>query len=273
MKKLLAMLAIATTLSIMGTSCSTTRRAAQGGSNIATETGLSQLAQFGEWQTLTTGGKVALGGTKSMSSSMQMKMVRGKSIAISIRPLLGIEMAKIYVSGDEIVIVDKYHKVYVREKASVLTSGVPVDVTTLQDILLGRVHILGKGTLSSTMANDVILSQEGNETMLMPSMQYEGFTYSYTFGDDRCVKSLNVSPVGSESIYSVIYDAIETTVAGKISGHTSVMTNVNGNPLELELTLRNLVWNAEFSDEIVIPEGYTEASGSSIVKALGTTVR
>ncbi len=41
---------------------------------------------FGAWTTLKAGGSVSIGGSKPLSSSMQIRMERGKSIYISVRP-------------------------------------------------------------------------------------------------------------------------------------------------------------------------------------------
>ena len=133
-------------------------------------------------------GKVTLtaGAGKTVSSSMQMKMIAGRSISISVRPLLGIEMARLYIANDEIIILDRYHKIYVREKASVLTSGVPVDINTLQDILLGRPHILGKGTFTAALAGDVMLTADNGTVKLTPVEQYDGFNYAYVFSALMC---------------------------------------------------------------------------------------
>ncbi|MGN0214235.1 MAG: DUF4292 domain-containing protein [Muribaculaceae bacterium] len=263
-------------VAMLGTGCSSSRQAVNtGGQDVDTTVKIGELAQYADWQTLVCSGKVslAIGTDKSVRSSMQMKMIEGKSISISIRPLLGIEMARLYIANDEIVIIDRYHKVYVREKASLLTSGVPVDVSTLQDILLGRPHVLGKGTLNASMANDVTFKIENGTINMSPVEQYEGFGYGYVFNANRCVERLDVWPTGGEAIYSVNYAGIETTLAGKISTEVAVATKLNGAALSLDLSLKNFTWNTEFSDDVDIPAGYNEATGSSIIKALGGTVR
>ena len=208
-----------------------------------------------------------------MSSSMQMKMIAGRSISISVRPLLGIEMARLYIANDEIIILDRYHKIYVREKASVLTSGVPVDINTLQDILLGRPHILGKGTFTAALAGDVVLTADNGTVKLTPVEQYEGFNYAYVFNADRNLERLDVSPAGGESIYSANYRNVGTTLAGKVATEVDVATKLNGTDIALGLSLKTLTWNNDISDDIEIPADYQEATGSSIIKALGGTVR
>lgn len=278
MKKFLMMLSVVSVMILMGASCSTTRQtagSASGNAQTSASIGVSEYAQYGDWKSLVSSGKVsfAMQGGKSMSSSMQMKMVNGRSISISIRPLLGIEVARVYISDDEIVIIDRIHKVYVKEKASLLTSGVPVDVATLQDLMLGRPHILGKGTFSASMSGEVTLERAGATTYLLPKSQFAGFTYKYTFDEQKNVTGLEVAPAGGQSVYSVKYGDVETTLAGKVSTKTTVDTEINGKSLTLDMTLKSLTWNTDFADELEIPSGYSQSSGSSIIKALGGTIR
>lgn len=275
-KNIFFVLTMIVAMAVMNTSCSSSRQVANGNNQQGiVSKGVQEYAQYGDWTSLVSGGKVsvATSGGKSISSSMQLKMVKGKSISISMRPLLGIEVARVYIADDEIVIIDRIHKVYVKEKASLLTSGVPVDVATLQDIMLGRPHLIGKGTFSASMAGDVELKQSGSDSYITPKAQYEGFTYRYAFDANKNIKGLEVSVVGGQSVYTVNYNDVETSLAGKVATETSVNTEINGKTLMLDMTLKNLTWNTDFNDSFEIPSGYSQASGSSIIKALGGTIR
>ena len=273
-KALVLLMSVA--MAMIGTSCSSSRQAVNNGQTPSGINGnIGEYAQYATWKTLVSKGNVTLtaGAGKTVSSSMQMKMIAGRSISISVRPLLGIEMARLYIANDEIIILDRYHKIYVREKASVLTSGVPVDINTLQDILLGRPHILGKGTFTAALAGDVVLTADNGTVKLTPVEQYEGFNYAYVFNADRNLERLDVSPAGGESIYSANYRNVETTLAGKVATEVDVATKLNGTDIALGLSLKTLTWNNDISDDIEIPADYQEATGSSIIKALGGTVR
>ena len=164
----------------------------------------------GSWTTLKSGGNAELGGATSLSSSMQLKMERGKYIFISLRPMLGIEAARLVITGTEVMVVDKLHRRYIKEDISFLTSGIPVTIETLQDIFLGRVHVLGSGTLTGGNSSKMKAEPGDGGGLLIPTEQYKGFTYNYGITTDNQVASLSVHPTraatGAARTYSVEYD-------------------------------------------------------------------
>ncbi|MBR5171341.1 MAG: DUF4292 domain-containing protein [Muribaculaceae bacterium] len=224
-----------------------------------------------DWRTFKSGGNVEIGSNgKSLSSSMQMKMIRNKSIYVSVRPMLGIEAAKMVINGDSILLVDKLHKRYILEKASLLTNGIPVTVGALQDIFLGRAFELGKGSLTQDLKDDFKVSVENNKVILTPKNQFKGFDYNFVYNSRNNIVSLNVIPSSSgTSTYSVTYSKVQGSVAGKVATEASVSTKLNGNSLNLDLEYKDIVWNESFTIDTQIPKNYKRIDGKDIMQLLG----
>lgn len=224
-----------------------------------------------DWRTFKSGGNVEIGSnSKSLNSSMQMKMIRNKSIYVSLRPVLGIEAAKMVINGDSILLVDKLHKRYIYEKASLLTNGIPVTVGALQDIFLGRAFELGKGSLTQDMKDDFTISVKDNKVVLTPKNQFNGFDYNFVYDSRNNIMSLNVIPSNSgASTYSVTYRKVQGSVAGKVATEASVSTKLNGNPLNLDLEYKDMVWNESFTIDTNIPKNYKRIDGKDIMQLLG----
>lgn len=222
-----------------------------------------------DWNTFKSGGNAKVGGSgKEMSSSMQMRMHRGKSIYVSLRPVLGIEVAKMIINGDSILLVDKVHKRYVLEKASLLTNGVPVTVSNLQDIFMGRAFELGKGSLTQDLKNDFTAEVVGDKVVLRPLEQYQGFTYSFSYDSRNNIVSLDVSPAKQgSSTYRVAYSDVEGSVAGKVAGKVNVATTINGKAFTLNLEYKDIKFNEAFTIDTSTPSSkYTRMEAKDIMQ-------
>ena len=226
-----------------------------------------------DWSSFKSGGSAKLGGGgKSMNSSMQMRMQRGKAIYVSMRPVMGIEVAKMVIANDSILLVDKVHKRYVLEKASLLTNGIPVTIENLQDIFLGRAFELGKGSLNQNLRQDFTAeSTADGKVLLKPVSQYKGFDYSFYYDKQSNILSLNVKPSnGSSSTYSVSYGEVSGTVAGKVAGTVNVSTVINGKAFNLSLEYKDIKFNETFTIDTKTPTKYTRIEGKDIMSLFST---
>ena len=224
-----------------------------------------------DWSSIKCGGnaRIAAAG-KSLKSSMHMRMHRGKAIYISLRPVMGIEAAKLVISDDSILLVDKLHKRYMHEKASLLTNGVPVTVQNLQDIFLGRAFELGKGSLTATIKDDFAVEKDASgKVMLKPKAQYRGFDYCFVYDKSNNIVSLDVHPSKGNGAYSVKYDDVRGTVAGKVAGSVKVSTSMGGKPMSLELDYKDMTWNEAFTIDSSVSSKYKRVEGNNIMNLLG----
>ena len=92
--------------------------------------------------------------TLSVSSPMDMSIsgratfIRDSEIHLSLR-MIGIEVAIVYINNEKIYIIDKFNKRYIEENLSKLPGDLPVTVSNIQDMLLGRIFLPGFGTLTA----------------------------------------------------------------------------------------------------------------------------
>ena len=215
------------------------------------------IVSLGNWQTMQTGGNIKLNAGSSFSSSIQVRMVRDKDIYISLRPALGIEVGKLLITADSIYALDKVHKRYIAEKVSMLTAGVPVTVSEVQDIFLGRPFILGNGTLNEGNKNAVTAEKQGNGIVLTAEKQYKGYGYAFAFDKNNRITSLNIVPAGSTvPAYQVKYSGVRSTTAGNIAHDINVDATVDKKKVAFSLEFKNIDWNGKVKIDKNIPSGY-----------------
>lgn len=224
------------------------------------------IATLNGWQTMQTGGNIKLSAGSSFSSSIQVRMVRDKDIYISLRPVLGIEVGKLLITADSIYAVDKIHKRYFAEKVSLLTAGIPVTVSDVQDIFLGRAFIIGKGTLNDANENQVGAAKAGSGFTVTPNEHYKGYVYSFAYDKSNNIITLNIMPENSTTAtYQVKYNDVKATDAGKIAHSIKVNATIEKKQFDLSLSYKNIDWNGNLKIEHGIPSGYKRMSARDLL--------
>jgi hypothetical protein len=94
-----------------------------------------------------------------LNLNAQLRMYKDSLIWASITAILGIEGLRAYITKDSVKILDKQNKVYIARSVAYLTevTALPLDLTSLQDLLIGNPVFLdttlqayskGNGTIS-----------------------------------------------------------------------------------------------------------------------------
>ena len=223
------------------------------------------IATLGDWQTMQTGGNIAIKGSSNFSSSVQVRMVRDEAIFISLRPMLGIEVGRMLITSDSIFVIDKVHKRFVAEKASLLTGGIPVTVSDLQDLFLGRPFVLGQGTLREGLKGMMTATASGGITTLTAKDSYKGHNYSFNFGKSCHITTLTVGRGESASpVLQVNYADVKATNAGNIAHNAHVNATIENKKLDLEISYKNIDWNKDVKIDRSIPSGYSRMGAGSL---------
>lgn len=220
------------------------------------------------WTYMQAGGSVKLISEKKLSSSMQIRMIRDKAIYISIRPMLGIEIAKMVITNDSLFVVDKYHKRYLAEPLSIITNGIPVTVSNMQDIFLGRAFLLNSGTLTKQNKDLATIQTDDNKNKIVPVSQPDLFSYAFSLLADNSLTAVEVTPKKGKP-YTANYDEITNTLVGPIARETNIAAEVGGKKFTLELSLKSPTWNEEISIDYKIPTSYTRINGKKLASMLG----
>ena len=264
-------------LTALSTSCGTVNKAKANGSaqmGQATTTPVfptasdprdAVIATLADWQTMQTGGNIRLSAGSTFSSSIQVRMVRDQAIYISLRPVLGIEVGKLIITADSLYAVDKVHKRYIAEKVSLLTGGIPVTVSDVQNIFLGRPFIIGKGTLSEDTKAYMTVSNEGDSFTLVPGESYKGYGYTFSFNKKNEITSLQIMPQGSATAScQVKYSDVKASAAGNIAHSIDANASIEKKNVAFSLTYKGIDWNGKVRIELGIPSNYKRMSARDL---------
>lgn len=200
-----------------------------------------------DWNELSMQGKLSFDGLP-MSVSVKLYMKRGESIILSARaPIFG-EVARVEVSQDSIVFINKHSRTYNVQSFTGLNVDAKAYLCDLQDILLGQVAFPGNGRMTSGLAmQSQWIALPTGQALIYPSadLQVAGTEYGFVV-DSTCwqlqsfVLMLQQSGVVVETKY--IYGekgwtlGIEISLPSKKMGGEAQLSYPDYNPTPLEFT-------------------------------------
>lgn len=229
---------------------------------------LTVAAAAPEWTDFSASGNITVSTTGSLSSAIQIKMVRGRSISISIRPLLGIEMGKLFVDKDSVTLVDKYHNIYVRESVSQLL-GNDIGLYALQNLLLSRPFDLTDGAISASNAYHFSATAPDNERrwQMRPAKANQLFGYFFDMIENN-VSRFNVT-LNNGQQYAMDFSAFKPIDGKVIATGISAHIEIGGTKVGMDLKYtKSIRWNSGVTDYIRIPDGARRYSLAQLLKSL-----
>lgn len=229
------------------------------------------LNAYSPWDTFTAKGTASFSGT-GLRSSVEIRMIRGKAIQVSIRPLLGIEIGRLLMTTDSIYIYDKFNRRYVAESLQTFYNILPVAITPLdlQNILLGQPFIFGQASLQpSDISKFDILTSANEDWALQPQKQYREFTYRFLLNNNNLMgiqAYQNNTPRQISCSYAdhrladgkLLPAFVQVTAQGSSRKYT----------LNLNYDISSVTWDNNISIEKQSPAGYTIMTFQQLIKSL-----
>ena len=189
--RIAALAAVAAIISVAAlTGCRTSRSAAISGGGDATAMALAERAHAVAaanlpWTQLNLPVKIAVKSPQKISLSGRIYMRRDRDIYITLR-VLGMEVANMYVNSDSVYAADKLHKYYIAEPIKDIFAGASLTIGDIQDALLGRPFINGRGVITDKMLGQVTLTDSpDNQWIMTPCYKINGkIEYQFKFSKE-----------------------------------------------------------------------------------------
>ena len=225
----------------------------------------SLMASYPDWNTFSAKGSADLsfGASGSLSASTQLRMVRGEVLQISVRIILGIEVARLYMTPDSLFLVNKMQKQYVaaslQEIGERLSS--PVSLQTVQDALLGRIFLLNSANNAYGIDDFEVMESGSSRWSLSPKRQDERFGYRFDLDEIKLF---------STQIVCHYTDFIKQGQSENLP--TKMKIALTGWSVPVSLNLRydssSVSWNGKVGVEKPALSKYTRVSAALMLKNL-----
>ena len=138
---------------------------------------------------------------KTLSSRVDLKIVRDSAIILSIQPFFGIEMFKVVFLPEQIILIDRMNKRFLSENYTELLEKLPsgLNFYNIQDLFCNRIFVPGENALSEKNFKDFHFKEDGELVQLVNEHPF----ISYIFITDRNAKLLSSSILFNEGEYAL----------------------------------------------------------------------
>lgn len=188
-----------------------------------------------DWASISMSGKVS-GNMFPFSPTVKIYMEKDELLIISCSVFLMGEVGRIEIDRNQTLVINKMSGKYTTVETALMESMCPGGLSAIQNLLLGRVAILGEGELNAENAADVdIYEVEPSLLMLVPDQDFEATGYIYFYFIDRISKFTDRFVVMNVDLTDVLADLNYSYTAKEITLNGA--TELNGRQVEMTLKL------------------------------------
>lgn len=225
-----------------------------------------------QWESLS--GKVALNlnleGTKDMKVSATLRLKRGESIQVIVAPLLGIEVARLEISPDGLLAIDRMGKRYAQVNFDELSSIFHVDVSyeVLQSLFLNEVFLPGKSPLKSSDANSFQVSLE-NSRACLDVKSSKVLTYRfYTSAEQGLLEETRIGVSGMPYRLTWTYDSFQNLDQRMFPQHMLLDAEGGSKTAKLDMKFSRLSVGGDWESRTEVSSKYKRIGVDDLLKLL-----
>lgn len=255
------------------TSCSTSRNTLRN-TTIGGLSGTEYMEKVIEWtpsrDNLTARARIELnvGSSSPMSVNANMRVRRGEIIRFSVAPILGIEVARIDITPDKIIAVDRMNKRYVELGFAEISSllNTELDFNILQSLILNEIFIPGKDKLSVADASGFNLSPYADRARLqVKGTKRIGYSFFTSATDGR----LEETVIALKDLpYSLHCRYADFTMLGNDVFPQSIemMSEGTGKKYSLDMKLSRVNTDSNWDSKTELSSKYRKMSVQELLK-------
>ncbi|MDR0428912.1 MAG: DUF4292 domain-containing protein [Tannerellaceae bacterium] len=207
---------------------------------------------------------------ESLSSRVDMKIVRDSALQLSVQPFLGIEVVRAEFNTTGIIIIDRMNKRYVSESYETLKGQLPIafNYYNLQALLTNHLFIPGEQQISTKQYNRFKLTQEGSAAEIQVK---DAMGLLYLFMADGEEKLLSTFVTNKPGPYALkwTYTDFRLTDSQPFPMLMDIQLMEEGNLMgTMKIAFSKIQTNIPVKIDTSIPDKYKRITFAQIVKSL-----
>ena len=262
-------------LMLIAASCSSTKKLTGAGlvdGMTETEYVESVIAQAPSWPALTAKMTLTLNldGKSETKVGGTLRIKKDEVIQMSIAPFLGIEVARVELSPDGVLVIDRMNKRYVQVSFAELKSlaNLDWDFHLLQALFLNELFLPGKGDLTSRDANAFRLQQNMSEVWLETKKE-KRFRYRFlTLAPKGLLARTSIEMAGTAYGLDWNYADFRALEGKEFPTDMSVLFRGGKKPVKAALKLSRLGTDADWEAHTEVSKKYERVELADLIKIL-----
>ena len=232
------------------------------------------IANTGGWEALTAKMSLALdlegkGSVTKVNGTLRIK--KGEVIQMSIVPFLGIEVARVEIAPDGILVIDRMNKRYVQVPFAEVQAlaHADLDFSTLQALFLNELFLPGKKVLASNDASAFDVQKMGAESIQLDVKKGRNFTYQFL--TSASLGLLKESCIGLKNTPYLLrwkYDDFRPLEQKSFPADMQVSFEGGSKPVKAAFALSRLSVNADWETHTEVSSKYEKVPLEDILKLL-----
>lgn len=228
------------------------------------------IDSYRSWSDVSMNVRCSLVSPKNMTISGKAVMIRDKEIRLSFR-MLGFEVAGMYIDNDSLLFYEKMNRTMVVESMKKLKDTSGLDLSDIQDILLGRIVCPGGDVNSGNIFDLYRMSVEDTDIILTPRSSIVPWHYILSAIPQLALVGIDIDVPGRGNA-ECRYAGSLITEAGPVSPMVEISAVFGKQSVKasLQWSLETAVWNQGLDPVRKIPDNYLRIPFANLVKSLGT---
>lgn len=230
------------------------------------------ISNVGGWNALTAKTSLTLNlegkGATKVNGTLRIK--KGEVIQLSIVPFLGIEVARVEISPDGVLVIDRLNKRYVEVSFAEVKqmANADLDFHTLQALFLNELFLPGKDRLTPRDISAFKVEQEAKGVVLEVTKS-KRFSYRfYTQAPDAILKESCIGLVNTPYRLEWVYDDFKTLERKPFPTNMQIAFEGGEKPVKASIALSRLSTNSNWETHTEVSKKYEKVELDDILKQL-----
>ena len=209
-------------------------------------------------------------GRRVLNSRATLRIVRDEAIQLSLQPVFGIEMFRLYVQPDCFIILDRMNKRYVHESIDNIKKQFPIgfDFYTLQSLFTNALFIPEQTTISTSDYKKFKYSKSSDNYLLSARDKKSKIDYSFFVnGNDQITLAQMYM---SARNYALDWNYNEFVLTDNLFFplEMEILARTEKRKVETSMSLSSISLNQPLTLDSSIPSSYDKVELEELIKLL-----